>query len=206
MISPTRNYAVSSQRVWAGPNGGGDVPEERDDKQSDTPPPEILDCIVQVLGGVPDRALTDGEIGRIKQACASDDEEDEADEKSAEQKKQERQSNKAVDARKIAFCESNPSDSHCGGASSGSSDQKDDDSSGGKDIESGSEEDKKIFCAANPADKRCVGESGDSKDGDRSRSDDGSTSDSGTKDESKSEPDPAPAPPPSDPKTKPSGK
>ena len=189
-----------------GPNGGGDVPEERDDKQSDTPPPEILDCIVQVLGGVPDRALTDGEIGRIKQACASDDEEDEADEKSAEQKKQERQSNKAVDARKIAFCESNPSDSHCGGASSGSSDQKDDDSSGGKDIESGSEEDKKIFCAANPADKRCVGESGDSKDGDRSRSDDGSTSDSGTKDESKSEPDPAPAPPPSDPKTKPSGK
>ena len=172
------------------------------------PPPEILDCIVQVLGSVPDRALTDDEIARVKQACASDEEDDGLDEKSAEQKKQERQSDEAVDARKIAFCESNPSDSHCGGESSGSSGQKDGESTDGRDSESGSEEEKKNFCAANPADEKCVGDTGDVDTdicelkpddaqctGDRTGSDDESKNEE-TRDESKSEPDPAPAPPP----------
>jgi hypothetical protein len=200
------------QTACLGDTGGsGSVPEERDDKQIAAPPPEILDCVAQVLGGVPDRGLTDEEIGRVKQACAPDDEDDGQDEKSADEKKQERQSDEAVDARKIAFCESNPSDSHCGGASSGSSGQKDGESPDSKDIESGSEEDKKIFCSANPTDERCGGDSGDSKDGDRSGSDDASKDESGTREESKSESDPAP-PPPSDSKdskdsgSKPAGK
>jgi hypothetical protein len=162
---------------------------------------------------MPDRALTDDEIGRLKQACVSDDEDDQQVKKSTEQKKQERQSDEAVDARKIAFCESNPSDPHCEGESSGFSDQKDGDPADGKDIKDRFEENKKIFCAANPADETCAGDFGDSKDGDtggddadicKVKPDDAQCTGggSGSDDESKSESTPPPAPPPTDPKTK----
>lgn len=150
---------------------------------------------MQVLNSMPDRALTDDEIGRLKQTRVSDDEDDQQVEKPTEHKKQGRQSDEALDARNIAFSESNPSDPHCEGESSGFSDQKDGD----------------------PADEKFTGDFGDSKDGDTG----GSNADickvkpddaqctgggSGSDDGSKSESTPPPAAPPIDPKTKSPGK
>jgi hypothetical protein len=130
---------------------------------------------------------------------------------------QERQSDKGVDARKIAFSESNPSDPHCEGESSGFSDQRNGDPADGKDIKYGSEENKKIFYAPNPADEKCAGDFDDSKDGDtggddadicKVKPDDAQCTGggSGSDDGSKSESTPPPAPPPTDPKTKSPGK
>lgn len=126
------------------------IPETRDGDRGNIPP-EVLSCIVQVMGSVPNRPLTADEEARVIAACSFDDGDDE---KSTEEKNDERNSNEAVDARKLAFCEANPTDSHCLGGSGGSS--------GEKDGETG-EDEKIAFCAANPTDARCAAD-GDDKD------------------------------------------
>jgi hypothetical protein len=131
------------------------VPDDRGDGRRDAPPADVLNCIVSVIGSVPDRPLTDDEITRVKTACSSGDEGDLQGEKSVAQKKQERRSDSAIDARKLAFCESNPADSHCSGGSSGTSDGKD------------------------------AGKSSGGDSGSKTRSDDSSTKDSGSKSQGK---------------------
>ncbi len=154
------------------------IPEKRDSGQRDAPPPEILSCIARVLGSVPDRALTGAEQARLKAACSTDEDTGKDDDKSVAEKNAERRSDTAVDARKIAFCKSNPTDSHCSGGSS--------DTSGGKDGQSGSETD------------------GD-RDPDNGSRDDSGTKDEGEgSDSDRSKPDPVPDP--SEPVTKPGGK
>ena len=132
----------------AGNADGGRIPEKSDDRPRDTPPPEVLACIVRILGSVPDRAISDSEKARLKAACSPGDEKE-----SDSGKVEDRDSEREVDARKIAFCESNPADSHCTGRDTGSTGQKSD--------ESGSEEAKRAFCAANPSDPRCAGDDRD---------------------------------------------
>ncbi len=127
--------------------GSGRMPEASDGAQSNTAPPEVLDCIIRVLGSVPNRAITDEEEVRLQAACSLGDRNND-DGKTTEEKKQERNTDSALDDRKVAFCEANPSDSHCSGVSAGSS--------GGKGDTSAGEKEKRAFCADNPRDSRCA--------------------------------------------------
>jgi len=116
------------------------------------PPAAVLECITRVLGSVPTQGLTKQDQARVKAACVSDDDEDDDDSASGAG---DRRSDSAKEARKRAFCQANPSDSHC--TSDGRPVESDDSSAKSGDL---TEAEKVAFCRANPTNPRCTGATG----------------------------------------------
>ena len=134
--------------------GDRGIPEERDQ-----PPPEVLDCVIQVLGGLPDGPISNADKERVVAACAPAGRDD--DRAADDGPGPDDAPASDVDPRKLAYCQANPDDSRCSGDSGGD---------GGGD-EPTTDADKRAYCEANPDDSRCSGDSGGDGGGDNGGSD-----------------------------------
>jgi len=120
---------------------GFQIPDGERTESRPTPPAEVLECIRRVLGSVPDRPLTRQEEARLKQACQTTQDDGEGLTDPVE-----RRSNDGIDARKRAFCTSNPSDQRCASIIFGNPDR------------TPTEDEKRAICEANPTFAPCAGE------------------------------------------------
>lgn len=163
-------------------DGGGGIPQDVGEREE--PPAEVLDCIIQVLGGVPDGPVSDADKKRLDAEClVGGDDGDDGEDSGGKSDVVDGSGFTQSDARKIEFCESNPSDPHCEGFDShfnpdeidfGSStpwagSKGDGEKGDGIDFTEGEpagDAELKKLCEANPDDAKCGGVAGSSGDGD----------------------------------------